>query len=44
VTIVALQRWWSIGVPLAGAALAIWLLPEPLIMPMPRSYGLDSNL
>jgi len=30
VTIVALQRWWSIGVPLAGAALAIWLLPEPV--------------
>ena len=29
-TIVALQRWWSIGVPLAGAALAIWLLPEPV--------------
>jgi predicted alpha/beta hydrolase family esterase len=30
VTIVALQRCWSIGVPLAGAALAIWLLPEPV--------------
>ena len=29
-TIVALQRCWSIGVPLAGAALAIWLLPEPV--------------
>jgi pimeloyl-ACP methyl ester carboxylesterase len=30
VTIVALQRLWSIGVPLAGAALAGWLLPGPV--------------
>ena len=29
-TIVTLQRLWSIGVPLAGAALAWWLLPEPV--------------
>lgn len=29
-TIVGLQRLWSIGVPLAGAALAGWLLPEPV--------------
>jgi predicted alpha/beta hydrolase family esterase len=30
VTIVGLQRLWSIGVPLAGAALAAWLLPAPV--------------
>ena len=29
-TIVALQRLWSVGVPLAGAVLAWWLLPEPV--------------
>jgi pimeloyl-ACP methyl ester carboxylesterase len=29
-TIVALQRLWSIAVPLAGAALARWWLPEPV--------------
>jgi len=30
VTIGALQRLWSVGVPLAGALLAWWLLPEPV--------------
>jgi len=30
VTIVTLQRLWSAGVPLAGAALAWWLLPAPV--------------
>jgi pimeloyl-ACP methyl ester carboxylesterase len=30
VTIVTLQRLWSVGVPLAGAALAGWLLPDPV--------------
>jgi pimeloyl-ACP methyl ester carboxylesterase len=30
VTIVTLQRLWSVGVPLAGAALAWWLLSEPV--------------
>jgi pimeloyl-ACP methyl ester carboxylesterase len=29
-TIVALQRVWSTGVPLAGALLAWWWLPEPV--------------
>ena len=29
-TIVTLQRLWSVGVPLAGAALAGWLLPGPV--------------
>ena len=29
-TIVTLQRLWSIVVPLAGAAVAWWLLPEPV--------------
>lgn len=29
-TIVTLQRLWSVGVPLAGAVLAWWLLPEPV--------------
>jgi len=30
VTIVTLQRLWSVGVPLAGALVAFWLLPEPV--------------
>jgi pimeloyl-ACP methyl ester carboxylesterase len=30
VTIVTLQRLWSVGAPLAGALLAAWLLPEPV--------------
>jgi pimeloyl-ACP methyl ester carboxylesterase len=30
VTIVTLQRLWSIGVPLAGALAAWWWLPEPV--------------
>jgi triacylglycerol lipase len=30
VTIAALQRLWSIGVPLAGALIAWWWLPEPV--------------
>lgn len=29
-TIVTLQRLWSLGVPLAGALLAWWLLPAPV--------------
>ncbi len=29
-TIVGLQRLWSVGVPLAGAALAWWWLPAPV--------------
>jgi len=30
VTIAALQRLWSLGVPLAGALIAWWWLPEPV--------------
>jgi predicted alpha/beta hydrolase family esterase len=30
VTIVTLQRLWSVGVPLAGALIAWWWLPEPI--------------